>query len=61
MEGRYKVLLRDTSSKDLAGHSVIRLPRDIWEKMEWKINDNLQIDTIKVGMNYSISITKEEE
>ena len=61
MEGRYKAFLRNTSNKSATGRHMISLPQDVWEKLGWEINDNLQIDVIKSGMNRSISITKEKE
>jgi hypothetical protein len=54
MKGRYKVILRSVSQ------AQINLPPEIWKQMNWKINDNLQIDIIKSGMHHCISITKEE-
>ena len=58
---KYKCFVRSTSNvitkKDMY---QISLPPHVWKKMGWKINENLQIDTIKTGMNYSIIITKED-
>ena len=68
MEGRHKAFLRSTSltsSEDCFPPYKVRylvnLPRDVMEEMGWKINDNLQLDIIKSGMQRSVSITKEQE
>ena len=61
MKGRYKVFLRNTGNYNALGRNMIKLPQKIWKEMGWEINDNLQIDVIKIGMNHSINIMKEEE
>ena len=68
MEGRHKAFLRSTSlttSEDCFPPYKVRylvnLPIDVMKELEWEINDNLQIDVIKSGMNRSINITKEKE
>ena len=61
MEGRHKAFLRNTSNKSATGRHMINLPNDIWEKMGWKVNENLQIDTIKVGLHEGLYITREGE
>lgn len=61
MEGRHKAFLRNTSNKSATGRHMINLPQDVWEKLGWEINDNLQIDILKNGMSHSVSITKEKE
>ena len=61
MKGRHKAFLRNTSNTNTTGRYMINLPEKVWKQMEWKINDNLQIDIIKTGMNHSISIIKEEK
>ena len=61
MKNRYRALLRSTSNVDsTTGQRQVALPPKIWKKMGWKINENLQIDTIKTGMSHSIIITKED-
>lgn len=62
MKGRYRVFLRSTSDvNSTTGQGQIGIPPKIWKSMGWKINENLQVDLIKNGMNHSIIITKEEE
>ena len=58
---RYRAFLRSTSNvNSITGQRQISLPPRIWKLMGWKLNDNLQIDIIKTGMNHSINIMKEE-
>ena len=61
MKGRYKAFLRSTSNKSATDRHMINLPKGILEEMDWNVNDNLQIDLIRIGMHRSINITKEEE
>jgi hypothetical protein len=65
MEGRYKAFLKQTymgkTNKAWNSRYLINLPKEVMEDMEWKVNDNLQIDIIKSGMHRSIIIIKEEE
>ena len=61
MENRHKVFLRNTAGKNESGRQMVSLPQNVWEEMGWQMNDNLQIDVIKNGMNHSISITREKE
>ena len=58
--GRHKAFLRGTSNKSATGRYMINIHNDLMKEMGWKINENLQIDIIKSGMNRSINITKEE-
>ena len=61
MKGRYSVFLRSTSNvNSTTGQRQVGLPPKIWKQMGWKLNENLQIDVIKTGMNHSINIMKEE-
>ena len=61
MKYRYRVFLRSTSNiNSKTDQKQIALPPEIWKKMEWKLNENLQIDIIKSGMMHSINISKEE-
>ena len=62
MKGRTRCFLRSTSNTDSkTGQKQIGLPPKVWKKMGWKLNENLQIDTIKNGMNQGLYITKEIE
>ena len=62
MKGRTKCFLRSTSNTDSkTGQKQIGLPPKVWKKMGWNLNENLQIDTIKNGMNQCLYITKEGE
>ena len=62
MKGRTRCFLRSTSNTDSkTGQKQIGLPPKVWKKMGWKLNENLQIDTIKNGMNQGLYITKEVE
>jgi len=61
MKGRTRCFLRSTSNVDsVTGQKQIALPPKVWKRMGWKLNENLQIDTIKNGMNKGIFITKDE-
>ena len=58
---RHRAFLRSTSNvNSTTGQKQISLPPKIWKQMGWKLNDNLQIDLIKTGMNHSINIMKED-
>ena len=58
---RHRAFLRSTSNvNSTTGQRQVGLPPKIWKQMGWKLNDNLQIDVIKTGMNRSINIMKEE-
>ena len=60
-EYRHRGFLRSTSNvNSITGQRQISLPPRIWKLMGWKLNDNLQIDIIKTGMNHSYNIMKEE-
>ena len=62
MKGRTRCFLRSTSNVDSkTGQKQIGLPPKVWKKMGWNLNENLQIDTIKNGMNQGIYITRENE
>ena len=61
MENRYKAFLRNTAGKNESGRQMVNLPQNVWEEMGWQMNDNLQIDIIKVGLTPYISITKEQK
>ena len=61
MKGRHRAFLRNTSNVSATGRHMINLPQRVWEEVEWEVNDNLQIDVIKSGMNRNIIITKEKE
>ena len=61
MKNRYKCFLRSTSNTDSkTGQKQISLPPKIWQRMGWKLNENLTIDIIKNGMVHNITITKDE-
>ncbi len=61
MKNRYKCFLRSTSNADSkTGQKQISLPPKIWQRMDWKLNENLTIDIIKSGMNHLITIRKDE-
>ena len=61
MKERYKVFLRSTEGKNAEGYDMINIPHHIWKEMEWKLNENLIIDTIKDGLEHSIMIKKEKK
>tara|TARA_R110000824_G_scaffold77651_1_gene196309 strand:+ start:348 stop:533 length:186 start_codon:yes stop_codon:yes gene_type:complete len=61
MKGRYKAFLRGTSNKSATGRYMVNIHHDLMEEMGWKVNDNLQIDVIKNGMQRSVNIIKEKE
>ena len=54
-QGRYRAFLRNSSK------NIINIPKEIWEQMEWEINDNLIIDTIKMGIDNVLCIKKESK
>ena len=58
-KGRYKALLRNTANK-AEGRYMIKLPPKIWNKMEWKINEKLLVDVVKMGIESGIYIRKDE-
>ena len=58
-EERYKALLRNTSNS-VEGRYMIKLPPEIWNKMEWKINEKLLVDIVKMGIESGIYIRKDE-
>ena len=55
MQGRYKVSLKNTSKE-----SVINLPEIIRREIGWSVDDNLQIDIIKIGIDIVMQIKKGE-
>ena len=59
-KGRYKALLRNTSNRE-EGRYMIKLPPEIWNKMEWKINEKLLVDIVKMGIESGIYIRKDEQ
>ena len=62
MKGRYKCCLRSTSNvNSKTGQKQVMLPPNIWKQMGWKLNENLQIDAIKMDINQGLYITKEKE
>ena len=61
MAKRHQAFLRGTANKSATGRYMINIHHDLMEEMEWKVNDNLQVDVIKSGMHRSISISKEDE
>ena len=61
MKGRHKAFLRNTSNISATGRHMINLPKEVWEELGWDINDNLQIDTVKMGLEHGLRIVKEEE
>lgn len=61
MKGRYRVFLRSTSNVNTTtGQRQIGLPPKVYKQMGWKLNEHLKIDIIKMGINQSLIITKEE-
>ena len=54
-QGRYRAFLRNSSK------NIINIPKEIWEQMEWEINDNLIIDTIKMVIYNFLCIKKESK
>lgn len=61
IKNRYRVFLRSTSNVNTAtGQMQIALPPKVRQRMGWKINENLKIDIIKVGIEHAIHITKDE-
>ena len=61
MKDRYRVFLRSTSNVNTTGQMQIALPPKVRKRMGWKINENLKIDVITVGIERTIHITKEEK
>ena len=61
MKNRYKCFLRSSSNvNSKTGQKQISLPPKIWNRMGWKLNQNLVIDIVKAGMQHKIIITKDE-
>ena len=61
MKNRFKCFLRSTSNANSkTGQKQLALPPKIWQRMGWKLNENLTIDIIKNGMVRNITITKDE-
>ena len=61
IKDRYRVFLRSTSNVNTTtGQMQIALPPKVRKRMDWKINENLKIDIIKVGIEHAIHITKDE-
>ena len=61
MKGRYRAFLRSTSNVNTTtGQMQIGLPPKVYKQMEWKLDEHLKIDIIKMGINQSLIITKEE-
>ena len=62
MKNRYRVFLRSTSNVNATtGQAQIALPPKVYKRMGWKINQNLKLDIIKIGMDIKLLITKEDE
>ena len=61
MKGRHKAFVRGTSNKSSTGRYMINLHHELMKEMGWEVNEHLQIDIIKHGMQRSINITKEVE
>ena len=40
---------------------MINIHHELMEEMGWEVNEHLQIDIIKHGMQRSINITKDKE
>ena len=60
-KNRYRVFLRSTSNvNSTTGQKQINLPPKIYQKMGWKLNENLKLDIIKMGMDMKLLITKED-
>ena len=59
-KGRYKAFLRNTSNRAV-GRFMIKLPPEIWNKMEWEINEHLLVDIVKMGTESGIYIRKDEQ
>ena len=61
MKNRYRCFLRSTSNVDSkTSQKQLSLPPKIWQRMGWKLNENLTLDIINHGMVSSITITKDE-
>ena len=58
----YKGFIRSTTNTLTAtNHYQINLPPHVWKaKMGWKLNENLKLDIIKMGMDMKLLITKED-
>ena len=59
-KGRYKASLRNNSNRAV-GSFMIKLPPEIWNKMEWEINEHLLVDIVKTGIESGIYIRKDEQ
>ena len=57
---KHKVFLRNTSTKNADGRFMVNIPNHIWKTVNWKLNDNLILETIKMGIENNIIIRKEE-
>ena len=60
MKSRHKVFLRNTSNKNADGRFMINIPHHIWKTVDWKLNDNLVLETVKMGIEHNVIIRKEE-
>jgi len=61
MKGRHKAFVRGTSNKSATGRYMINMHHELMKEMGWEVNEHLQIDIIKHGMQRSVNITKEKE
>ena len=43
---KHKVFLRNTSTKNADGRFMGNIPNHIWKTVNWKLNDNLILETI---------------
>tara|TARA_R110002020_G_scaffold114778_8_gene264130 strand:- start:30151 stop:30354 length:204 start_codon:yes stop_codon:yes gene_type:complete len=57
---RHKVFLRNTSTKNADGRFMVNIPDHIWKTVDWKLNDNLILETVQMGMEHNIIIRKED-
>ena len=57
---KHKVFLRNTSTKNADGRFMVNIPNHIWKTVNWNLNDNLILETIKMGIENNIIIRKEE-
>ena len=57
---RHKVFLRNTSTKNADGRFMVNIPDHIWKTVDWKLNDNLVLETVQIGMEHNIIIRKED-
>jgi len=61
IKGRNKAFLRSVSGTNSEGYHMINIPHHIWKDIGWEINDNLIIDTVKMGVEQNIIIKKESK